>query len=716
MTDDPASTVPLLNPDERAMAYGLRGFEISRRPYKSATPEGCIPKQRWGSAPRGAVVYLKPGSGSFQDVLAPSPRGSLLLYPKRELGSEEETKVNGDVPGIPGAKKTALGQLRATAIAGNEIASSCIYATGIVVSATGRLACFSSLLVSVVLYIFRWIYTEMFGPQPTNGGTYNALRKAFDKNWASLAAILSTLSYVATAVTSAASAGDYLQFQWNAMPSKSISIGILIFFAVVNLFGMRESSHAASLIFLLHLLVLCVLVVSALVYVCRDGGKVLRDSWNSPSLAANPYDQWITCIFFGYSSALLGVTGFESSSNYIEEQGEGVYPKTLRNMWLLVTVINPTLMILAIGVIPIEVLVKNADFSLALLAQIAVGDWLKMIVVFDAAFSLSSAVLSAYVGIQGLHRQLARDHVMPAFFLSVNRWGGSNHFIIVGFCLVSCSLRLLVDDMSSLGGVCAVAFLSVLMLLCLSSLFLKYKRGRLRGNLMIHPFFVLLALFLVTAGFVGNVIRAPRNAMYFAIYFFIFLFVVSVTRLRVSLSRVLHDLIPSSCHWAKEKMGDIVASMRHCPVVYFAKHADINLLNRAIQYIVDNEDTHMVKVIHMVGRSLPPTASSASLKKYGSERDVHQDKEESAESFLRLEDENELTTMRELEQSCAIIDQLYPKLTIELLFVLAPFTPRVFYEISTELNVPRELMFMGCRGDCFSHILDQFDGVRVINY
>ncbi|EKF37728.1 amino acid permease, putative [Trypanosoma cruzi marinkellei] len=716
MTDDSASTVPLLNPDEKVMAYGFRGFEISRRPYQAETPEGCVSKQRWGSAPRGAVVYLKPRSGASQDVLVSSPRGSLLLYSKREVGSEKETKVNEDIPGFPRAKKPLLGQLRATAIAGNEIASSCIYAIGIVVSAAGRFACFSSLLVSVVLYLFRWVYTEMFGAQSTNGGTYNALRKAFDKNWASLAAILSTLSYVATAVTSAASAADYLQFQWNAMPSKSISLGILVFFAVVNLFGMRESSYAASIIFLFHLLILCVLVLSALVYVCRDGGKVFHESWNSPSLAANPHDQWITCIFFGYSSALLGATGFESSSNYIEEQGEGVYPKTLRNMWFLVTVINPTLMILAIGVIPIEVLVKNANFSLALLAQIAVGDWLKMIVVFDAAFSLSSAVLSSYVGIQGLHRQLARDHVMPAIFLSVNRWGGSNHFIIIGFCVVSCSLRLLVDDMSSLGGVCAVAFLSVLMLLCLSSLFLKYKRGRLRGILAIHPLFVLLAFFLVTAGLVGNVIRAPRNAMYFAIYFFIFLFVVSVTRLRVSLSRVLHDLIPSSCHWAKEKMGDIVASMRHCPVVYFAKYADINALNKAIQYIVDNEDTHMVKVVHMVGSSLPHTASLASLRKYGSERDVDKDREESVDFFLCVEDENELATMRELEKSCAIIDQLYPKLTIELLFVLAPFTPRVFYEFSTELDVPRELMFMGCRGDCFPNILEQFDGVRVINY
>jgi hypothetical protein len=39
-------------------------------------------------------------------------------------------------------------------------------------------------------------------------------------------------------------------------------------------------------------------------------------------------------IFFGYSSALLGISGFESSSNYVENQKPGVFPKTLRNMWV----------------------------------------------------------------------------------------------------------------------------------------------------------------------------------------------------------------------------------------------------------------------------------------------------------------------------------------------------------------------------------------------
>jgi hypothetical protein len=32
------------------------------------------------------------------------------------------------------------------------------------------------------------------------------------------------------------------------------------------------------------------------------------------------------------NQAMLGVTGFETSANFVEEQKPGVYPRTLRNM------------------------------------------------------------------------------------------------------------------------------------------------------------------------------------------------------------------------------------------------------------------------------------------------------------------------------------------------------------------------------------------------
>jgi glycerophosphoryl diester phosphodiesterase len=57
----------------------------------------------------------------------------------------------------------------------------------------------------------------------------------------------------------------------------------------------------------------------------------------------------------GESAALatLGVSGFESSANFIEEQKPGVFPKTLHNMWLAVMVFNPLISLLSLGLLPL---------------------------------------------------------------------------------------------------------------------------------------------------------------------------------------------------------------------------------------------------------------------------------------------------------------------------------------------------------------------------
>jgi hypothetical protein len=40
--------------------------------------------------------------------------------------------------------------------------------------------------------------------------------------------------------------------------------------------------------------------------------------------------------FLGFSAAMLGVSGFETSANYVEQQKPGVFRLTLRNMWVAV--------------------------------------------------------------------------------------------------------------------------------------------------------------------------------------------------------------------------------------------------------------------------------------------------------------------------------------------------------------------------------------------
>ena len=103
----------------------------------------------------------------------------------------------------PGYK---LNELEATAICGNDITSSCLYVSALTILQAGKWAPVALLLVAAVLFFYRRIYAEVVGALPLNGGAYNALLNTTSKRVASLAACLTLLSYMATAVISASEA------------------------------------------------------------------------------------------------------------------------------------------------------------------------------------------------------------------------------------------------------------------------------------------------------------------------------------------------------------------------------------------------------------------------------------------------------------------------------------------------------------------------------
>ena len=70
-------------------------------------------------------------------------------------------------------KKERLGQWLATAICGNDITSSCLYVSGIVIVYARALAPLALLLAAGVLYLYRKIYTEVVEALPLDGGGFD---------------------------------------------------------------------------------------------------------------------------------------------------------------------------------------------------------------------------------------------------------------------------------------------------------------------------------------------------------------------------------------------------------------------------------------------------------------------------------------------------------------------------------------------------------------
>jgi amino acid transporter len=164
---------------------------------------------------------------------------------------------------------------------------------------------------------------------PLNGGAYNLLLNTTSKSVASLAACLTILSYIATAVVSATECITYASNLCEGIDVYWGTIALLAVFCLLSILGITESAVVAVGIFIVHM--------GSMVFLILVGGVY---TLQNPSIfAANlreplKYD-WPLSILFGFCTAMLGVTGFETSANYIEEQQKGVFPKTLFNSWLV---------------------------------------------------------------------------------------------------------------------------------------------------------------------------------------------------------------------------------------------------------------------------------------------------------------------------------------------------------------------------------------------
>src|SRR3954452_16629450 len=130
-----------------------------------------------------------------------------------------------------------LTQLPATAICGNDITSSCLYVSALTILYAGQYAWLALTIVAAVLFLFRKIYGEVVGALPLNGGAYNVLLNTTSKTNASVAACLTILSYMATAVISASEAMQYLHSLIGSVHVITATIILLTVFMVLVIMG-----------------------------------------------------------------------------------------------------------------------------------------------------------------------------------------------------------------------------------------------------------------------------------------------------------------------------------------------------------------------------------------------------------------------------------------------------------------------------------------------
>ncbi|NOZ33728.1 MAG: APC family permease [Chlorobi bacterium] len=578
-----------------------------------------------------------------------------------------------------------LSEIRATAICGNDISSSVLYVAALAIIAAGQYAWIALLIVAVVLFAFRKIYGEVVGALPLNGGAYNALLNTTGKSTASLAATLTLLSYIATAVISATEAMHYLH---SIIPTFSVMIATIILLAIfmgLTIMGITESSFVAMVIFIFHLVSLVVLAGAIFYWLFYNGFHIFSANSSLPPREGSV----VKAIFWGFAAAMLGISGFESSANFVEEQKPGVFPKTLRNMWIVVSVFNPLMAFLALSLVPVSEIAVHTTDLLSYMGTISGGKWLAIIVSIDAVLVLSGAVLTAFVGVSGLLERMTLDRILPRFLLKKNKKNSSFRIIILFFLLSVSILLFTKGEVEPLAGVYTISFLSVMALFAIGNILLKLRRKKLPRPEKASWFAVLFAIVAVMIALAGNLIKEPEKGQPYNIivftYYFIptMLFIVFMLNRIIILKTILNFIdylfvsLLKTLRKFENNIKHIMIDINSQEFVFFTKGDNIVSLNKVLLYIQKNEHTRRIKIVHII--------------------DSHE--KELPENLLR---------------DINFLDREYPDIKIEFVEVIGEFSPEFIAQLSKEWEIPINFMFIGSPSDKFPHKLEDFGGLRLI--
>jgi amino acid transporter len=579
-----------------------------------------------------------------------------------------------------------LNELEATAICGNDISSSVLYVSALAIAFAGQYAWITLLIVSFVLFLFRKIYGEVVGALPLNGGAYNALLNTTSKIMASFAATLTILSYMATAVISANEAIHYLHHLIPTMPIIIATVILLSVFAFLTIIGITESAKVAIGIFLFHLISLFILSSFIIYFLTNNGIGLFFENWNFSTTEGSI----TTAIFLGFSASMLGVSGFESSANFVEEQKKGVFPKTLRNMWVIVSVINPLMALFALSLFAVSVLQSDA-YQNTLLVEMAShvgGYWVATLISIDAFLVLSGAVLTSFVGVSGLLERMTLDRILPQFFLKKNKRGSSYRIIIMFFLLATSVLLITEGNVKLLAGVYTISFLSVMALFGVGNILLKVRRASLPRPEKATWISVLVAIIAVFIALIGNVLMesnddSPSNISVFLEYFIpSIIFIIIMLNRTVLLKLVLiviHSIFDPVRRFVfniDKKLLALIHVINNQEFVFFTKGDNIATLNKVMLYIKKNEHTKKIKIV------------------------------------LAL-DKND-TVPENLSQEIYFLGREYPEIKIDFIIEKGKFSPSLLEELSKKWNIPINFMFIGSPSDKFPYKIEELGGVRLI--
>jgi amino acid transporter len=377
--------------------------------------------------------------------------------------------------------KSALSWLVGAGIVGADIGTSVFYSTGILFPIVGYLAPLFILIVCGMMWLFKATYEEGLAISPYNGGAYVMILRSVGRRAAVAAGALTAVSYLATAAVSALAGAYYLSSMFSHSLSTPvitlISFFPLVLFGLLNTRGIKEPAKLVTIVAAIHFALLIIMGVWGLGYL------IFNDVDFTKMAKIVPGELTAAAIIHGFAAAFLGITGFESAAQIVEELEEPVMP-TVRKLYqtvvVLVSLTAPLISFLCLAILTEEEILGNKEFLLSGLANQLGGVGLLTVIVIDATLTLFAATNTAFVGFIGLATTMAKQGNLPQVLLRrvAHKYPTIQGYpmIALPFMLIAILMTLIVPGrVEVLAEVYGMAFLGVMVSFALGVVLMRNR-------------------------------------------------------------------------------------------------------------------------------------------------------------------------------------------------------------------------------------------------
>jgi amino acid transporter len=309
----------------------------------------------------------------------------------------------------PRKKELRLAELIAIAL-GGMVGGGIFAILGISVDHIGNATPIAILIGGVLALFAAYSYVKLAGFYKDEGATYSFYKKTFPKYKFASSAIgwLVAFGYISTlslyAYTFASYLVSVLPVENSSWLNKSVAMGIILLFALVNIFSVKGMGRIEDLMVYTKLIVL--LFISGLL-AGKGSIENMQPLFESQTT--------LSSIVIIASLTFVAYEGFQlviHAYNEMDNPKKNI-PRAIYSSILLATLLYVILSVGALASIPKEVIIQDQEYALAAGAEVILGKLGLFLVIFGALLATSSAISGTLFGASRLMARIADDGYFP---------------------------------------------------------------------------------------------------------------------------------------------------------------------------------------------------------------------------------------------------------------------------------------------------------------